>query len=208
MRRIVWVTVGLFLVIAACSGLSVDIRTDPQRFHLPIIGSSIPSGTLRLYAEKYIPLNDVPEGKKFVRFKEVRVSWKDSANLRVSYDIFFSDTGKVVKDPDSVKLYAQFVCTADTTTCNFYRGALQGIGYSLSDTVDLSKWSKLIEGETTPGKEVSYESYLEDEAVSTLDAAVEKRGVYVLVSTVLEVPGFSDTVRIKDLIMDIKAEFK
>jgi len=203
------VSLGLVALLVACSGLTIDIRTDPARVDLPVLGSSVPLGTLTVYAEKYLPLNDVPESKSLVRFKEIKVSWKDSANIEAAYEIWFSSRGNVAADPDSTKLYVELKCTSDTATCNIYRGALQSLGYVITDTpVDLSFRKLLLDGQTSPGEEQVYERYLPDEAVALMDTVVENRGMYVLVRSVLLVPSVSDTIRIKDLMMDIKAEFK
>ena len=205
MRRLLGV--ALFTLLG-CGLISVDIRTDPASFEIPVLGHTVPIGTLTVYAEKYIPLNDVPEEKKLVKFKEVRVSWKDSARLDVDYELWFSSKGQVAKDPDSVKLYLEVKCGSGMEAqCNTYYNLALTHGYS-SDTVDMTFRKLLLSGRTTGGKVNSYEKYLGEDAVSLLDSVVEQRGMFILVKSTLLVPSFTDTVRIKNFIMDIKAEFK
>ena len=186
----------------------VDVTTDPSRFNIPILGSSMPIGTLTVYAEKYLPLNDVPEGKSLVKFKEIRVSWEDSANLDADYEIWFSTRGQVAKDPDSTKLYLEIKCNPSMSSqCDTYYDFARANGYS-ADTADMSFRRLLLKGRTVAGKVNAYEKYLGDDAVALMDSVVEQRGMFVLVKSTLLVPGYTDTVRIRNFVMHIKAEFK
>ncbi len=186
----------------------MDVRTDPTRFNIPVLGYTTPIGTLTVYAEKYVPLNDVPEGKSLVEFKEIRVSWEDSANLEVDYEVWFSTQGQVAKDPDSTKLYLEIKCDPDMSAqCATYYSLARANGYS-EDTVDMSFRKLLLRGKTTGGKVNAYEEYLGNEAVALMDSVVEQRGMFILVKSTLVVPGFTDTVRIRNFVMHIKAKFK
>ncbi len=186
----------------------MDIQTDPTRFNIPILGYTTPVGTLTVYAEKYVPLNDVPEGKSLVKFKEIRVSWEDSANLDVDYEVWFSVRGQVAKDPDSTKLYLEIKCNPGMSAeCSTYYNLARANGYS-GDTVDMSFRELLLRGKTTGGKVNAYQEYLGNEAVALMDSVVEQRGMFVLIKSTLVVPGFTDTVRIRNFVMHIKAEFK
>ncbi len=208
MRRLGIVISVVVLAVAGCSLFPINVRTDPTRFEIPVLGQTTPIGTLTVYAEKYVPLNDVPEEKKLVKFKEVKVSWEDSANLDVDYELCFSTRGEVAKDPDSIKLYLEIKCNPGMEAqCNTYYSFAIAQGYS-TDTVDMSFRQMLLKGRTTGGKVNSYEEYLGNDAVSLLDSVVEQRGMFVLVKSTLLVPSFTDTVRIRNFIMDIKAEFK
>ena len=203
-----YLLLGLGVALAGCSFFKVDITTDPARFNIPILGYTTPIGTLTVYAEKYLPLNDVPEEKSLVKFKEIRASWEDSANLEVDYEIWFSTRGQVAKDPDSTKLYLELKCDPSMSAqCATYYNMARANGYS-ADTVDLSFRKLLLRGRTTGGKVNAYERYLGDDAVALMDSVVEQRGMFVLVKSTLLVPGFTDTVRIRNFVMHIKAEFK
>lgn len=205
MRRI---AVVFLLLLGACSLFTVSVETDPTRFNIPILGYTTPIGTLTVYAEKYVPLNDVPEGKSLVKFKEIRVSWEDSANLEVDYEIWFSTKGEVAKDPDSTKLYLEIKCNEGMEAqCNTYYDLARANGYS-GDTVDMTFRKLLLRGRTTGGKVNTYHEYLGNDAVALMDSVVEQRGMFVLIKSTLLVPGYTDTVRIRNFVMHIEAEFK
>ncbi len=202
MRKLL-LAAGLGLAVFGCKSLlEVTVKTTPVNAKAPVVGYGTQVGKVILYVEKYLPFEDVPSN--IVEIRGMKTYWKDSSNVSViSYTIWFSDTGYVAKDPDSVKLYATLQCTADAATCAAYENVLRAAGYNLEDP-DTTFRKKLIFGTTQPGKLNSYEYQLPQEAVDVMDNALVKGGVYQLIQISLDstlIP--TDTLYLKDLYQEI-----
>ncbi len=202
MRRIL-LAIGITLAAFGCKSLlEVTVKTTPVNAKAPVVGYGTQVGKVILYVEKYLPFEDVPSN--IVEIRDMKTYWKDSsATSSISYTIWFSDTGYVAKDPDSVKLYASLECTADAATCAAYENILQAAGYNLEDP-DTTFRQKLIFGTTQPGRLTSHEYQLPQEAVDVMDRALVKGGVYQLIQISLDstlIP--TDTLYLKDLYQEI-----
>ena len=202
MRRIL-IVAGIVLAVFGCKSLlEITVKTTPVDAEAPVVGYGSSIGKVTFYIEKYLPFEDVPSN--IIEIRGMKTYWKDSSNVSViSYTIWFSDTGYVAKDPDSVKLYASLDCTADTFTCATYENLIKAAGYSLEDP-DTTFREKLLSGETQPGKLVPHEYTLPEKAVELMDRCLVKGGIYQLVQISLDstnVP--TDTLYLKELYQEI-----
>ncbi len=193
---------GMALAVFGCKSLlEVTVKTPPADLKAPIVGYGTPIGKVTFYVEKYLPFEDVPSN--IIEIRGMKTYWKDSSIIStISYTVWFSDTGYVAKDPDSVKLYASFDCTADPTTCATYEGLLESAGYTLNDP-DTTFRMKLLSGTTQPGTLKSYEYELPQTAVDLMDRCLVKGGLYQLIQVSIDVPSTTDTLYIKDLYQEI-----
>ena len=202
MRKIL-IIAGLTLAAFGCKSLlQTTITTTPIDVKTPIIGFGSDSiGKVVFYVEKYLPFEDVPAN--IVEIRGMTSYWKDSSGVsEISYTIWFSDTGNVAKDADSVKLYASLDCTANAIVCSTYVSLLESAGYTLEDP-DTSFRMKLLSGTTQPGTLKSYEYDLPQDAVDLMDRCLVKGGLYQLIQVSIDVPSTTDTLYIKDLYQEI-----
>ncbi len=201
MKRLI-VGAGILFSLLACKGiLEFTVKTPPTDVKAPIVGYGTPVGKVTFYIEKYLPFEDVPSN--IVEIRDMKTYWKDSSNVaQISYTVWFSDTGYVAKDPDSVRLYASLDCTADAATCAAYESILQTAGYETQDP-DTTFRMKLLFGTTQPGALKSYQYTLPSEAVELMDRCLVKGGIYQLIQISIDNPSFTDTLYLKDLYQEI-----